>query len=89
VIGVGGFFNVTVSGDYGATWVDAGGAGMPGTTAFLSLDMFDKAHGVATVFAAPGTRVRMLTSDGGRTGSGSAPRRRAPGRALLAERSSD
>jgi photosystem II stability/assembly factor-like uncharacterized protein len=67
VMGVGGFFNVTVSGDYGATWVDAGGAGMPGNTAFLSLVMVDSTHGVATVFAAPGTRVLMLTSDGGRT----------------------
>ena len=67
VIGVDGLFNVLVSGDYGATWVHAGGAGMPANTTFLSLDMFDQTHGVATVFAGPGTRVLMLTSDGGRT----------------------
>jgi hypothetical protein len=58
---------MTVSSDFGASWTDVPGLGMPDNTSFLTVGLIDKDHGVATVFAAPGQRSLMLTSDGGRT----------------------
>jgi photosystem II stability/assembly factor-like uncharacterized protein len=66
-VGDGGFFRMTVSSDFGASWTSVPGYGMPDNTDFLTVDLVDKSHGFATVFAAPGTRILMLTSDGGRT----------------------
>jgi photosystem II stability/assembly factor-like uncharacterized protein len=66
-IGDGGLFNMTVSSDYGASWTDVPGFGMPDNTSFLTVDLIDKDHGIATVFASQGTRALMLTADGGRT----------------------
>jgi photosystem II stability/assembly factor-like uncharacterized protein len=62
-----GFFGLVTSSDFGASWTDVPGSGMPENTSFLSVDLIDKDHGIATVFGAPGTRVLMQTSDGGRT----------------------
>ena len=62
-----GNYNLAVSSDFGASWTSVPGYGMPDNTSFLTLDLVDKNHGVATVFAGPGTTALMLTSDGGRT----------------------
>jgi len=62
-----GFFGLVTSSDFGASWTDVPGSGMPENTSFLSVDLIDKDHGIATVFGAQGTRVLMQTSDGGRT----------------------
>ena len=67
VVGDGGFFKMTVSSDFGASWTTVPGYGMPDNTSFLTVDLADRAHGFATVFAPQGPRVLMLTSDGGRT----------------------
>ena len=66
-VGDGGFFRMTVSSDFGASWTSVPGYGMPDNTDFLTVDLVDRSHGFATVFAGPGTRVLMLTADGGRT----------------------
>jgi len=55
------------SSDFGSTWTNASGFGMPDNTSFLSLDLIDRDHGIATVFVSTGTRALMLTSDGGQT----------------------
>lgn len=60
-------FGLTVSSDFGASWADVPGLGMPENTSFIWVDMTDKDHGVATVLAAPGALALMLSSDGGRT----------------------
>ncbi len=62
-----GNYNLAVSGDFGASWTDVPGTGMRENTSFLSVDLIDKDHGIATVFGGPGTRVLMQTSDGGRS----------------------
>lgn len=62
-----GLFGLTVSPDFGASWQDVPGFGMPESTAFDWLDFIDKDHAVATVFAASGTTALMLSWDGGRT----------------------
>jgi len=62
-----GDYRLAVSGDFGASWTDVPGSGMPENSSFLSVDLIDKDHGIATVFGTPGTRVLMQTSDGGRT----------------------
>ncbi len=62
-----GNYRLAVSGDFGASWTDVPGSGMPENTSFLSVDLIDKDHGIATVFGTQGTRVLMQTSDGGRT----------------------
>jgi hypothetical protein len=66
-LGEGGLFNMTVSSDFGASWTDAPGFGMPDNTSFLTVDLIDKDNGIATVFASQGARALMLTADGGRT----------------------
>ena len=67
VVGDGGLWAMNVSGDQGASWTGGSGSGMPDNTTFLTLDLIDKDHGIATVFGIQGTRVLMQTSDGGRT----------------------
>jgi hypothetical protein len=67
VIGNRGLFSMTVSSDFGASWTDVPGSGMPENTSFIWVDFTDKDHGIATVFGTQGTRVLMQTSDGGRT----------------------
>jgi photosystem II stability/assembly factor-like uncharacterized protein len=62
-----GNYNLAVSGDFGVSWTDVSGSGMPENTSFLTLDLIDKNNGMATVFGVQGTRVLMLTRDGGRT----------------------
>jgi photosystem II stability/assembly factor-like uncharacterized protein len=66
-VGDGGLFNMTVSSDFGTSWTDVPGFGMPDNTSFLTVALIDKDHGMATVFASQGTRALMLTADGGRT----------------------
>lgn len=66
----GGLFGLAMSGDFGASWTDVPGFGMPQNGAFLSLDFADATHGAAVVSAVPGAsfaRSLMLSSDGGRT----------------------
>ena len=63
----GGLFGLSVSTDFGASWQDVPGFGMPESTAFDWLDFIDKDHAAATVFADPGTTALMLSGDGGRT----------------------
>lgn len=60
-------FGLTVSSDFGASWTDVPGFGMPEHTSFLWIDFTDKNHAVATVFAAPGSDALMLSTDGGLT----------------------
>ncbi len=67
VIGDAGLFSLTASDDFGASWADAPGFGMPDNSSFLSLAMADKDHGLATVMAFQGASALMLTADGGRT----------------------
>ncbi|MFI5260066.1 MAG: sigma-70 family RNA polymerase sigma factor, partial [Candidatus Limnocylindrales bacterium] len=62
-----GFFGLSESSDFGATWTDVPGFGMPPNTAFISLDFADRDHAIATVFVGPGSRALMQSSDGGRT----------------------
>jgi len=78
-----GFFcSLVTSSDFGASWTAVPGSGMPQNKPFLSVNLMDKDHGIATVFAdagaattdasgattgSGGTRVLMQTSDGGRT----------------------
>ena len=65
-----GLFGLAMSGDFGASWVDVPGFGMPQNGAFLWLDFTDATHGAAVVSAVPGAsfaRSLMLSSDGGRT----------------------
>ena len=62
-----GLYGLVRSTDFGATWTNASGFGLPDNSAFLSLDLIDRDHGVATVFVSAGTRALMLTSDGGQT----------------------
>jgi photosystem II stability/assembly factor-like uncharacterized protein len=62
-----GNYNLAVSSDFGASWTSVPGYGMPNNTSFLTLDLIDKNDGMATVFGVQGTRVLMLTRDGGRT----------------------
>jgi photosystem II stability/assembly factor-like uncharacterized protein len=61
-----GLFGLLTSSDFGASWTAVPGSGMPPNQAFVSVDLIDKDHGIATVFGAPG-RVLMQTADGGRT----------------------
>ena len=67
VIGNRSLLSMTVSSDFGASWTDVPGFGMPENTSFIWVDFADKDHGIATVFGTQGTRVLMQTSDGGRT----------------------
>jgi photosystem II stability/assembly factor-like uncharacterized protein len=67
VVGDSGLWSMSVSADSGATWTAVPGYGMPDNTTFLSLDLIDKDHSLATVFGVQGTRSLMLTSDGGQT----------------------
>ena len=63
-------FGLTVSSDFGASWTDVPGVGMPENGAFEWVDFADKDHAIATVNALPTSsyaRVLMLSSDGGRT----------------------
>ena len=62
-----GFFGMATSSDFGASWTAVPGSGMPENQAFMSVNLIDKDHGIATVFGTQGTRVLMQTSDGGRT----------------------
>jgi hypothetical protein len=59
--------NMAVSDDFGASWTDAPGIGMPANTSFIWVELTDKTHGAATVFAGPGSTALMLSSDGGRS----------------------
>jgi photosystem II stability/assembly factor-like uncharacterized protein len=76
------FLGLTESSDFGATWTTVPGSGMPENASFLTVDLVDKDHGIATVFVntraatadasgattgSGGPRVLMQTSDGGRT----------------------
>jgi photosystem II stability/assembly factor-like uncharacterized protein len=67
VVGTAGFFGLTVSNDFGASWTDVPGFGMPPNTSFVLVALADESHGIATAFLSPGTTGLMLTSDGGRT----------------------
>ena len=67
IIGTSGFFGITASSDFGASWTDAPGFGMPPNTAFFWVELTDKDHGAATAFLSAGAIGLMLTSDGGRT----------------------
>ena len=60
-------FGLTVSTDFGASWVDVPGFGMPAHTAFDWVDFADQTHAAATIFASAGSTALMLSSDGGRT----------------------
>jgi photosystem II stability/assembly factor-like uncharacterized protein len=62
-----GNYNLTVSDDFGASWTDVSGSGMPQNSSFLSVDLTDKNHGLATVLAGPGRYALMLSSDSGRS----------------------
>jgi photosystem II stability/assembly factor-like uncharacterized protein len=62
-----GFFGLHESSDFGASWTDVPGFGMPENSAFEWVDFADRDHGVATVLAGTGTTALMLSSDGGRT----------------------
>jgi photosystem II stability/assembly factor-like uncharacterized protein len=62
-----GNYKWTVSGDFGASWTEVSGSGLPPNTQFLWFDFADASHGVGTVFAAPGSNALMLSSDGGQT----------------------
>jgi photosystem II stability/assembly factor-like uncharacterized protein len=61
-----GFFGMSESTDFGSSWADVPGNGMPENTSFIWVDFADKSHALATVFSGPGTRALMLSSDGGR-----------------------
>ena len=70
VPGDGGLYGLTVSRDFGATWIDVPGFGMPQNGGFQWVDFTDPSHGAAVVSAVPGAsfaRSLMLSSDGGRT----------------------
>ena len=67
VVGTAGFFGLTVSSDFGSSWTDVPGLGMPPNTSYSELAMIDASHGLATAFLSPGTVGLMLTSDGGRS----------------------
>jgi len=70
VPGDGGLYGLTVSGDFGADWIDVPGFGMPENGAFQWVDFTDATHGAAVVSAVPGAsfaRSLMLSSNGGRT----------------------
>lgn len=81
VIGIDSLFNLTISSDFGVSWTEVSGSGMPANSPFLTLEFVDRNHGVGTVFAGgstscgsqcvtasgPSARVLMLTSDGGLT----------------------
>jgi len=71
-----GFFGLLESSDFGASWTEVPGFGMPQNSAFSWVDFTDRDHAVAIVFAgsagntasaAPGTYTLMQSSDGGRT----------------------
>ncbi len=63
----GSFCSLVTSSDFGASWTAVQGSGMPENKPFLSVNLVDKDHGIATVFGGPGSRVLMQTADGGRT----------------------
>jgi hypothetical protein len=67
VVSDGSLWSMNVSSDFGSSWTVVPGYGMPDNTSFLTLDLADKDHGLATVFGVQGTRTLQLTSDGGRT----------------------
>ena len=70
VPGDGGPYGLTASGDFGASWADVPGFGMPENGAFQWVDFTDATHGAAVVSAVPGAsfaRSLMLSSNGGRT----------------------
>ena len=62
-----GFEGLTTSSDFGASWSRIPWSGMPPNSPPLWLNFTDKDHAFATVFAGPGTRALMLSTDGGRT----------------------
>jgi photosystem II stability/assembly factor-like uncharacterized protein len=62
-----GFFGLRESSDFGATWTEVPGFGMPQNSAFMWVDFTDAGHGVAEILAGPGIYALMLSSDGGRT----------------------
>ena len=65
-----GSFGLNVSGDFGASWTDAPGFGLPENGAFEWVDFIDGDHAAGTVNALPNSSyalVLMLSSDGGRT----------------------
>jgi hypothetical protein len=70
VPGDGGLYGLTASGDFGVSWIDVPGFGMPENGAFQWVDFTDATHGAAVVSAVPGAsfaRSLMLSSNGGRT----------------------
>jgi photosystem II stability/assembly factor-like uncharacterized protein len=67
VIGNRGLFSMTVSSDFGASWTDVPGFGMPENTSFIWVDFADKNRGVAMVLPSRAPMALMLSSDGGRT----------------------
>jgi photosystem II stability/assembly factor-like uncharacterized protein len=62
-----GLFSLNVSSDFGASWKEVAGFGMPENTSFLWIGFTDKDHAAATIFAAPGSDALMLSSDAGLT----------------------
>lgn len=62
------FGDLSVSTDFGATWTDVTGSGIPANEMWFWLDFTDKDHGAGTIFGSPsGPTVLLLTSDGGKT----------------------
>jgi photosystem II stability/assembly factor-like uncharacterized protein len=61
------FFGLRESSDFGASWTEVPGFGMPQNTSFIWVDFTDATHAAATTFAAPGAYALMLSGDGGRT----------------------
>jgi hypothetical protein len=62
-----GFEGLTSSSDFGASWSRIPWSGMPPNSPPLWLDFTDKDHAFATVFAGPGSRALMVSTDRGRT----------------------
>jgi hypothetical protein len=62
-----GNYSLAVSDDFGASWTDRPGFGMPDNTSFIWVDLTDGNHGAATVLPGYGTLDLMLTADGGRS----------------------
>jgi photosystem II stability/assembly factor-like uncharacterized protein len=67
VVAASGLFSLSVSDDFGASWTDGPGFGMPENTSFIWVDMTDGNHGAATVLPGYGALDLMLTADGGRS----------------------
>jgi photosystem II stability/assembly factor-like uncharacterized protein len=62
-----GFEGLTTSSDFGASWSRIPWSGMPPNSPPLWLDFTDKDHAFATVFAGPGSRALMVSTDDGRS----------------------